>query len=218
MPLVISVRHDLQRIAEGWHAMQRQIPYAAAISLTRTAQELQDEIRKGMPSAFTLRRQWVVQGIRIKSARKDFLQAEVYSRDPFMTLQETGGTKTSIHKRVWDYGEYLAIPLDARRTKSDIVQKADWPENLIKPFVLTARDGRQYLAVHAINSKRGATSVSKSRGKQKRPTGTRLMYTLVKRYQLKSRLGMGKLARELAVPAFHRHMRLALLDALATAR
>jgi hypothetical protein len=214
MALTISFRHELATIADGWVSMQRQIPFAAALALTRTAQDIQRGVRAGMPGNFTLRRQWVVQGIRIKMARKDFLQSEVYSRDPFMAIQESGGTKTSIRKRVWDYGEYLAIPLDARRSKADIVKKADWPQNLIKPFVLTANDGRKYLAVHATTNKSGPVPVSKARGKARRASGNRLMYILVKRYELRERLGMGKLARETAAPSFQRHMRQALLDAI----
>jgi hypothetical protein len=60
-----------------------------------------------------------------------------------MGLQETGGTKASIHKRVFEWGDYLAIPVDARRSKSDIVAQKDWPKNLVDPFVLTAKDGTE---------------------------------------------------------------------------
>jgi hypothetical protein len=81
---------------------------------------------------------------------------------------------------VFEWGDYLAIPVDARRSKSDVVAKQDWPQNLVDPFVLVAKDGRKYLAVHSITSgKSGAVNVRNARGKQRRASGARLMYLLV---------------------------------------
>lgn len=214
----ISIKHDLDKAMAGFAAQQKQVRYAAAVALTKTAQDLQAEIRNEMPRNFTLRRQWVVQGIRIKAARRDFLQAEVFSRDPFMAIQESGGTKTAIGRRVFDYQGYLAVPLDARRSKYDVVRKEDWPENLVDPFILTARDGRKYLAVHQLGSRKGPRSVRTMRGKQKRETGTRLMYTLVKSEQLRARLGMRRIAARIVEPRWHENFGRALFEALSTAK
>jgi hypothetical protein len=216
--LTFSLKHDVDVALATWSAQQKQVRFAAAFALTRTAQDLQDAIRAEMPRNFTLRRRWVVQGIRIKPARTDYLRAEVYSKDPFMAIQETGGEKRSINKRVFDYGAYLAVPLDARRSKSDIVRKEDWPQNLIDPFILTARDGRKYLAVHQLGGRSGPRSVRTARGKQKRATGTRLMYTLVLRTQLRERLGMRRITRQIVEPRWHANFARALFDAISTAR
>lgn len=217
--LIVSVKHDIDKTIATLHAQQKQVRYAAAVALTRTAQDLQREIQADMPGNFTIRRDWVIKGIRIKTARRDFLQSEVYSRDPFMAIQETGGTKTAIGKRVFDYKGYLAIPLDARRGKTDIVQKQDWPQNLVNPFILTARDGRTYLAVHSVNvGKNGPRNVATLRGKQKRETGTRLMYTLVKSEQLKARLGMRRIAMRVIEPRWGINFNAALSMAFATAK
>ena len=217
--IVVNVKSDLAEAIARFVNQQKQVRFAAAVALTKTAADVQSAIRTEMPRNFTLRRDWIVKGIRIKPARKDFLQAEVYSRDPFMALQETGGTKVSIGRRVFDYKGYLAIPLDARRNKSDIVRKEDWPANLVDPFILTARDGRKYLAVHQIGfGKRGPRSVKTIRGKQRRDTGTRLMYTLVKSEQLRARLGMRRIAHEVVEPRWRANFGDALRNAMATAR
>ncbi len=217
--ITISVKHDFDKAIARFAGQQKQVRFATAVALTRTAQDLQAEIRNEMPRNFTLRRQWVVQGIRIRPARKEFLQAEVYSRDPFMAIQETGGTKRATGRRVFDYQGYLAVPLDARRSKTDIVRKEDWPENLIDPFILTARDGRKYLAVHQIGGgKRGPVNVRQARGRQKRTTGTRLMYVLVKSEQLSARLGMRRIAQRIIEPRWNANFGKALFDAMATAR
>lgn len=86
---------------------KRQLPFSAALALTRLAQAAQQEVRFGLPSRFKLRSSWVQQGVRITPARKSdwpHTQATVGSRDPFMVLQETGGTKRPRH------AEALALP------------------------------------------------------------------------------------------------------------
>lgn len=219
MTIAISVKSDLADAINRFANQQRQVRYAAAVALTKTATDLQHAIRDEMPRNFTIRRDWTVKGIRVKPARKDFLQAEVYSKDPFMGIQETGGTKVSIGRRVFDYQGYLAIPLDARRNKYDVVRKEDWPANLVDPFILAARDGRKYLAVHQLGmGKRGPRSVKGMRGKQRRDTGTRLMYTLVKSEQLRARLGMRRIAAEIVDPRWRANFGDALFNAMATAR
>ncbi len=74
----------------------RQIPFAAALALTRTAQDSQAEVRKQLPSRFSGSKsglRWIAQGIRVERATKHNLEATVYSRDWFMFFQEEGGTK-----------------------------------------------------------------------------------------------------------------------------
>lgn len=216
--IAISVKSDLDQAMKRFADQQKQVRFAASQALTRTAQDLQRGIQTEMPKNFTLRRDWIIKGIRIKAARKDFLQAEVYSKDPFMAIQETGGTKTAIGKRVFDYQGYLAIPLDARRNKRDVVRKEDWPQNLVDPFILTARDGRKYLAVHALGGRNGPRNVKTARGKQRRDTGTRLMYTLVKSEQLRARLGMRRVATTMLEPSWQRNFGESLFNAFTTAR
>lgn len=217
----LRLTSEFAKAMQSLTALQReQVPFAAARALTMTAQDIQDAERATMAVKFTLRRQWVVQGIRIKPARKQDWPASyavVYSRDAFMNIQERGGVKVAIGSRVFDYHGMLAIPLDARRSKTDVVLKKDWPANLINPFVLTARDGRKYLAVR---------DLAGNKGKQRRVgtgargtwSGTRLMYTLIDRETLKPRLGLQELGRKVAPIRFPINFANALADAMATAR
>lgn len=102
----------------------RQLPFATALALTRTAQDVQAEIRRQLPQRFTLRNSWVEKGIRIERATKSKLEARVYSRDDFMRLQETGGTKTP------RAGRSLAIPEDVRSSPTQVVRANRRPEAL----------------------------------------------------------------------------------------
>jgi hypothetical protein len=216
----VKVHFDLAPLKAQMNFLQReQVPFAAAGGLTDTAFDAKAGVVAEMPSRFTIRRPWITQGVRVIPATKQKLEATVYDKDPFMGLQETGGTKASIHKRVFDYGDFLAIPLDARRSKSDVVAKQDWPQNLVDPFILTAKDGRKYLAVHAITSgKSGAVNVSRARGKQKRATGTRLMYVLVPKVEMQARFNFGPTAIRVAAERWPINFAARLAQGIATAR
>jgi hypothetical protein len=215
----MSVRADVDAVKRMLTNVQReQMPFATAAALSDTVKDIRTQVQADIPSQFNLRRPWIVQGIRFTPATKQELTASVYSKDPFMALQQTGGTKTSIGRRVFDYGNYLAIPLDARTSKSDIVRKEDWPANLVEPFVFTAHDGRRYLAVHALGGKKGPQSVKTARGKQKRSTGLRLMYVLVPKAEYHKRFTLVETGLRLAPERFPMHLSERLAQALATAR
>jgi hypothetical protein len=88
----------------------KQLPFAIARALTVTARDVQDEVRNNLAQRFTLRNNWVRQGIQIQRATKQNLEAMVFSRDAFMGLQEVGGAKSPL-------GNYLAVPTSlVRRT------------------------------------------------------------------------------------------------------
>jgi hypothetical protein len=185
----MRVQFDLGPLKAELNRMQRaRIPSAAALALTDTGQDVKAAVLAEMPSRFTIRRSWILQGLRVIPASSTSLSVTVYHKDAFMGLQETGGTKASIHKRVFEWGDYLAIPVDARRSKSDIVAQKDWPKNLVDPFVLTAKDGRKYLAVHSLGGGGRKVSVRKARGQNRRVSGSRLMYLLVDKVAVPDRL------------------------------
>jgi len=119
---------DLVRTLERFRV--NQYPFAAAVALTRTAQDAQAEVRAELPTRFTIRNRWVSQGIRIVPAKKNCLEAEVGSRDDFMALQETVGIKRP-------RGEPLAVPTEkVRRTKRGLISKAQRPRQVLqKPKV-----------------------------------------------------------------------------------
>ncbi len=176
-----------------------QLQFAVAKALTQTAYEVQADVKRAMPGRFTLRRQWIVQGIRAQKATKAELVATVYSRDKFMGLQEFGGPKSPLRR-------YLAIPTRAvRRTKTDMIRKSDRPAALGDKVEVVEYEGNKYLALK--KARRGASG-----------NGLRLLYLLVPRSQIEERLGLNKDGQRIARARFARNLRAALDYAVATAR
>lgn len=109
----------------------RNMKFAVAKTLTNLAQEAQAQVRREMPRRFNIRRPWVVNGIRIRPASRDRLEAWVYSLDSggrrdFMTRQEFGGVKTP------EGGKHIAIPLKAvRPTAKTIIPQYMKPKSLL---------------------------------------------------------------------------------------
>jgi hypothetical protein len=121
----------------------KQVPFATAKALTRVAQDAQAEVRKELPHRFTLRSSWLVQGIRIVPAEKrDWPKARaiVGTRDQFLEIQETGGTK-----RPAKGAKNLAIPTAAttsRRTGTGRIPIARKPRALLdRPDVFVKDHG-----------------------------------------------------------------------------
>lgn len=114
-----------------------QLPFAAAVALTRTARDARDAVKEVMPRKFTLRSQWLQRGVQSTRAEKTDWpnpQASViagwhpkYNRtDDHLALHELGGIKRSRD------GGTLAIPTRAiRRSKSGKITKANRPKRLI---------------------------------------------------------------------------------------
>lgn len=105
-----------------------QVPFATARALTVIAEEGRDAVVTELQGAFILRTTWWKQGGQFgfnrKAATKKDLVAEIFTRAPWMKIHETGGTKRPS-------GQHLALPTtNVRRTKRDIISKANRPANL----------------------------------------------------------------------------------------
>ncbi|OXE37502.1 MAG: hypothetical protein CGW95_01240 [Phenylobacterium zucineum] len=111
----INITSDVAAVAKKFAGKMnaKNIRFATAVSLTKMIQGAQGNIRKTMPKTnrgpFYVRRNWVLSGIRIKTASVSGLKAEVYSLDsggrrPFMGIQESGGIK------VPSVADHLAVP------------------------------------------------------------------------------------------------------------
>lgn len=72
---------DADKVAAMVAAIRKQLPYATAVALTRTAQHAQKRLEQEMPKAFDSPTAWTLKSIRIKSARKTDLQAIVAIKD-----------------------------------------------------------------------------------------------------------------------------------------
>ena len=200
--LTLSVKTDIdaarRKLASVTEAQQ--FRFATAQALTRAAVEVQAEVRKNMPSRFTIRRDWVIKGIQVEKAKPADLTATVYSRDKFMALQEAGGPKSPLRN-------YLAIPTKAvRRTPRDIIRKADRPKSLGDRAEVVEVKGHKYLALK--KARRGRNG-----GGQ-----LRLLYLLVPRAQLKERLGLVKDGFRVVKARFQDILAKSLADAVARAR
>lgn len=95
--LSISFAAEFQRFALTLNDLGRkQLPFAAAKALTRTAQTARDEVVRGMPTAFDRPTPFTTRGITIISARKTRLEASVLVKDiqaEYLRLQEAGGMR-----------------------------------------------------------------------------------------------------------------------------
>lgn len=214
----ITVRHNLDRVMRQLDDFaKRQVPFAMSRALNDTAREIQRDIRFEMPRNFKIRRQWVLKGIQVKPSTKRDLRAMVFSKDKFMGRQEYGGDKASRDTRVWRFGNKVAVPLPAAKggSKSGIVPKRFWPENLPDPFVLKAKDGREYLAIRA-KAKRFTGPMLP--GKRAAKTDVVLMYVLEDEITVRDRLQMREIGNRVVRDRFDKLFGQALGRALASAR
>jgi len=206
----ISVETDIQQAIAKLQSIteQQQFKFAVAKALTKTASDVQQEVRKNMPSRFVLRKQWIVQGIRVTAATKNNLEAIVASRDRFMDIQEAGGDKSPLRK-------YLAIPTSlVRRTKTGLISASSRPAALGSKVGVVEYQGNKYLALKkGIYSER--TSSESARGGMLR---LRFMYLLVPKAKIKERLGLGKDGIRVVRAKFAQNLQDALDQAVKTAR
>lgn len=176
-----------------------QLNFAVAKALTMTARDVQQEVRRNMPSRFTLRRQWIVNGIQIKPATKQKLESMIYSRDAFMDRQEFGGPKDP-------RGHYLAIPTSlVRRTPTQMIRKADRPNQLGDKAEVVDYKGKKFLALKRPRKGRGRNEL-------------RFLYLLVPRAQVPKRLGMREDAQRIAQTKFGSNLVASIEYSLRTAR
>jgi len=136
----ITFKVDASKAISGIKEDLEEIPFALALSLTRTVQAGQKKEQAEMPSKFTIRKKRVLKGIRIEKATKNNLTATLKDIDPFMALQDEGiarrdddqGFTTKGDSRLEIYGEYVCIPFEAARPSAGrAVREADTPREVI---------------------------------------------------------------------------------------
>ena len=117
----------------------KQIPFATALALTRTAKEVQREEIAHIRTAFTARGSWLREGGRfgvgITPASKENLVAVVESRAPWLEAHEEGTNRTP-------EGAHFAIPQkDIRRTKTQVISRSQRPKALQRAFKVETKRG-----------------------------------------------------------------------------
>lgn len=98
---MITLRVDMTGLTESITSFQDQIPFATSVALNRLANAVQDTERAGISQRFTIRRPWVLQGIKIENrdrATKRLLQVTVGvdAQRSFLSKFEIGGLKVPI--------------------------------------------------------------------------------------------------------------------------
>lgn len=95
--LSFVVKDDLTRVArEIDDRFKRQIPFAAAKALTRTAQDVQKAIVAELPTIFDRPTPFTQRGVGVTFATKSSLTSRVFLRDiqrEYLKLQVTGGER-----------------------------------------------------------------------------------------------------------------------------
>lgn len=201
MSVAINVSFDTAPIVRGFEDLARkQIPFATAVALTRTAKDAAEDVRNHLGDDFTLRSSWVARGITISPATKTRLRAEVRSRDKFMALQETGGD------RVPSTPGRDAVPVTgsaARPSKAAKSPRRVWPANLKRGYAV----------------KRGSAStlIFARYGRGKKST-SRLLWVVSRAINVAPRWHLQAIVERDAARRLPEHFKRELLKAIRTAR
>jgi len=94
----INITHNLDAVRRAIGVQAKQVSYAAAVALTRTAQDVQREIPAALERALDNPTEFTKRGTYISPARRDKLQSEVGFRPVqarYMALQISGGIRTA---------------------------------------------------------------------------------------------------------------------------
>lgn len=177
---------------------QKQIPFATSVALNTTAFDAQSQTRRGLSRRFILRNNFVERGILVVRSTKTQLWAKVYSRDYFMALQETGGTKTP------SSGTRIALPATVRKNVRGLIPKSQRPPAL--------RGQRTFRAtIH------GREGLFKRVRKGKRLPIT-MLYAFKPSVQIRPRFGLEETVRGVVKSNWSNNFAFAFAKALATAR
>ena len=125
--LSMSVVTNAAQVAAEVEGFADQIPFATALALTRTAQDVQSALKARLAEHFTIRSNWVAGSIRYRPAKKG-INPVAYVGTVYepMADQVEGGTKTG------KGGKDVAVPVWARRDKSASTKPGQWPGKLAK--------------------------------------------------------------------------------------
>lgn len=117
--LSISFKHDLERLRRELNEDQKQVRYAMARAMTKTAQDVKEAIRYEMINVFDWPTKYTVNSLRIKSATKDDLVAIVWIKD------EPGNDARSYLLPQMEGGSRVHKPFEARLIRQGLL-----PSNL----------------------------------------------------------------------------------------
>lgn len=206
---VIGALTDLERT---------QVPFAWTKALNVTAAEIQKEVKVGLPDRFTLRRDWVAKGIRIRGASKSRPEAWVFTKDWYMASQETGGDRHPLKAP-----DIFVPSLEVRegKTFSGQIAKANRPAVLLK--AANRGSGKRQPGRHANPLAFIAATKTGKKGLFIRRDADRrlpivLLYTLAPEVKIPPRWGFEQVTARVSQKTIRRAFIDALDKALKTAR
>jgi len=188
-PVRLGITFDTRPVLAGLKGLERQVPFATALILTRLAQSGQRELKSQLPAEFTLRTKRVLSGIKIQRATKQKLLAKVGTVDDYMAQQVTGGPKKGYLSpdaeadTVVMGGRFVAVPVVGSRARKTFKARVT-PANLPNAFLANPKNR----AFVARLGKSSAFGIFRRIGKKRHPIER--LYNLVraakyeKRWQL----------------------------------
>lgn len=126
--IAIGMKLDIDKFErEVDDATRRQIPFALALTLTRTAQDARDYVRQHLEAHFYVRGSYVPRSFQATPAKKSDREpaAIIGSLYEPMALHAEGGEKTGSRGTV-------GVPVWARATKDDRTRPSRFPQRLAK--------------------------------------------------------------------------------------
>lgn len=147
---MITIQLDegsLKRVEQYLKEFGSRARFAASVGLNRTANEVQDGIRASLNGKFTLRREAFVKNTIYRKPGEDFASKDkltagvrVNEERNILAKFEAGGLKTPTGGR-----RFLAIPIDVKRNKSDIVTRANSIKALLASGKAFLKNGKVWL-------------------------------------------------------------------------
>ena len=165
--MLIKIDHNIDVVMAKLSGQQRQVSYAAAVALTRTAAAIKAAMPAELDRVFDRPTSFTKRGIYLRAARRDSLTAEVgfmTRQASYLRLQLTGGTRQPTARGIRLPGN---IELNAF---------GNIPRGLTDKLKAAAKDGTlgnavmRRLGVAAKDRRKGAAPISLFYG---RPTGSR---------------------------------------------
>ena len=165
--MLIKIDHNIDVVMAKLSGQQRQVSYAAAVALTRTAAAIKAAMPAELDRVFDRPTSFTKRGIYLRAARRDSLTAEVgfmTRQASYLRLQVTGGTRQPTARGIRLPGN---IELNAF---------GNIPRGLTDKLKAAAKDGTlgnavmRRLGVAAKDRRKGAAPLSLFYGK---PAGSR---------------------------------------------
>lgn len=196
-------RRAIGKSAKAWRRTfesirTKQIPFATAVALTKTARDANLAVRPTLAKRFTLRRKGLEKGWRSTRAnKKDWprIEAGVGSKEGFWKLHEYGGTKKP------ENASKMVIPTRAtKRGKTGKITPANRPTALLQK-------GKAIVT---------PTAILKTKAKKRDPR--RILFLRRKSVRVKKRLGARKTILVETRRVYPGHFERELAAAIQTAR